>query len=62
MDMPTKKKGQTVARQAATREPQLELTKELLDQLVKGPLTPIEVQDLMLAFGVDPVVSDTTSH
>lgn len=27
-----------------------ELPKELLDQLVKGPMTPTEVQDLMLAF------------
>ncbi|MDN7555998.1 IS256 family transposase [Burkholderia vietnamiensis] len=27
-----------------------ELPKELLDQLVKGPMTPAEVQDLMLAF------------
>ncbi|WP_196799184.1 IS256 family transposase [Burkholderia pseudomultivorans] len=45
-----KKKRQTVARQAAARRPLPELPKELLDQLVKGPMTPAEVQDLMLAF------------
>nr|WP_081052337.1 IS256 family transposase [Burkholderia vietnamiensis] len=45
-----KKKRQTVARQAAARGPLPELPKELLDQLVKGPMTPAEVQDLMLAF------------
>ncbi|HIE1302331.1 TPA: IS256 family transposase, partial [Burkholderia contaminans] len=39
-----------VARQAAARGPLPELPKELLDQLVKGPMTPTEVQDLMLAF------------
>ncbi|WP_423220156.1 IS256 family transposase [Burkholderia multivorans] len=48
--MPMKKKRQTVARQAAARGPLRELPKELLDQLVKGPMTPAEVQDLMLAF------------
>lgn len=50
MDMPMKKKRQTVARQAAARGPLPELPKELLDQLVNGPMTPAEVQDLMLAF------------
>lgn len=50
MDMPMKKKRQTVARQAAASGPLPELPKELLDQLVKGPMTPAEVQDLMLAF------------
>lgn len=50
MDMSMKKKRQTVARQAAARGPLPELPKELLDQLVKGPMTPTEVQDLMLAF------------
>nr|WP_175672659.1 IS256 family transposase [Burkholderia ambifaria] len=45
-----KKKRQTVARQAAARGPLPELPKELLDQLVKGPMSPAEVQDLMLAF------------
>ncbi|WP_374956849.1 IS256 family transposase [Burkholderia cenocepacia] len=48
--MPMKKKRQTIARQAAARGPLPELPKELLDQLVKGPMTPTEVQDLMLAF------------
>ena len=50
MDMPMKKKRQTVARQAAARGPLPVLPKELLDQLVKGPMSPAEVQDLMLAF------------
>ncbi|WP_102596170.1 IS256 family transposase [Burkholderia ubonensis] len=45
-----KKKRRTVASQAAARGPLPELPKELLDQLVKGPMTPAEVQDLMLAF------------
>ncbi len=50
MDMPMKKKRQTVARQAAARGPLPELPKELRGQLVKGPMSPAEVQDLMLAF------------
>ncbi len=50
MDMPMKKKRRTVASQAAARGPLPELPKELLDQLVRGPMTPAEVQDLMLAF------------
>lgn len=45
-----KKKRQTVARQAAARGALPELPKELLDRLVKGPMSPSEVQDLMLAF------------
>ncbi|AGH86095.1 transposase for insertion sequence element ISRM3 (plasmid) [Ralstonia solanacearum] len=49
MDMPMKKK-RTLASQAAARGPLPELPKELLDELVKGPMTPGEVQDLMLAF------------
>ncbi|WP_425102646.1 IS256 family transposase [Burkholderia ambifaria] len=48
--MPMKKKRQTVARQAAARGPLPELPKELLDQLVNGPMSPAELQDLMLAF------------
>ena len=48
MDMPRKKN--TVASQAAARGPLPELPAELLDQLVKGPMTPEQVQDLMLAF------------
>ncbi|WP_415913767.1 IS256 family transposase, partial [Paraburkholderia sp. J63] len=47
--MPMKKK-RTIASQAAARGPLPELPRELLDQLVKGPMTPAEVQDLMLAF------------
>ncbi len=44
------KKKRTVAAQAAARGPLPDLPKELLDELVKGPMTPTEVQDLMLAF------------
>ncbi|MFD1557405.1 IS256 family transposase [Paraburkholderia silviterrae] len=47
--MPMKRR-RTVASQAAARGPLPELPAELLDQLVKGPMTPGEVQDLMLAF------------
>jgi transposase-like protein len=49
MDMPMKKK-RTIAAQAAAGGPLPELPQELLDELVKGPMTPSEVQDLMLAF------------
>ncbi len=49
MDMPMKKK-RTIAAQATARGPLPELPQELLDELVKGPMTPGEVQDLMLAF------------
>lgn len=49
MDMPMKKK-RTVAAQAAARRPLPVLPEEVLDELVKGPMTPDEVQDLMLAF------------
>src|ERR1700754_2703865 len=49
MDMPMKKK-RTVASQAAARGPLPALPEGLLDELVKGPMTPAEVQDLMLAF------------
>ena len=48
MDMPRKK--QTVAAQAAARGPLPELPRELIDHLVKGPMSPEQVQDLMLAF------------
>jgi len=48
MDMPSKRR--TVAAQAATRGPLPEVPGELLDQLVKGPMTPTEVQDLFLSF------------
>ncbi len=50
MDMPPMKKKQTVASKAAARGPLPELPKPLLNQLVKGPMTPAEAQDLMLAF------------
>ncbi|MCP3707680.1 IS256 family transposase, partial [Paraburkholderia sp. CNPSo 3274] len=46
--MPMKKR--TVASQAAARGPLPALPEGLLDELVKGPMTPAEVQDLMLAF------------
>ncbi|CAG9186123.1 hypothetical protein LMG23994_06064 [Cupriavidus pinatubonensis] len=49
MDMPMKKK-RTVASQAAARGPLPALPDGLLDELVKGPMTPGDVQDLMLAF------------
>lgn len=39
-----------MAAQAAARGPLPELPGELLDQLVKGPMTPAEVQDLFLSF------------
>lgn len=49
MDMPMKKK-RTAAAQAAARGPLPEVPAELLDHLVKGPMTPGEVQDLFLSF------------
>jgi len=49
MDMPMKKK-RTAAAQAAARGPPPEVPAELLDHLVKGPMTPSEVQDLFLSF------------
>ena len=48
MDMPTKKR--TATQQAAARGPLPEVPRELVDQLVKGPMTPGEVQDLFLSF------------
>jgi len=48
MDMPSKRR--TIAAQAAARGPLPEVPGELLDQLVKGPMTPAEVQDLFLSF------------
>ena len=44
------KKRRTAAAQAAARGPLPKLPAELFDELVKGPMTPGEVQDLMLAF------------
>lgn len=49
MDMPMKRK-RTATAQAAARGPLPELPAELMDHLVKGPMTPSEVQDLMLPF------------
>ena len=46
--MPRKKN--TAAAQAAARGPLPEVPSELLDHLVKGPMTPSEVQDLFLSF------------
>jgi len=48
MDMPSKRR--TVAAQAAARGPLPEVPAQLLDQLVRGPMTPTEVQDLFLSF------------
>lgn len=48
MDMPTKKR--TVAGQAAARGPLREIPAELIEQLVQGPMSPSEVQDLFLSF------------
>lgn len=49
MDMPMKKR-RTIAAQAAARGPLPKLPSALLDELVKGPMSPSQVQDLMLAF------------
>lgn len=49
MDMPMKKK-RTAAAQTAARGPLPEVPAELLDHQVKGPMTPSEVQDLLLSF------------
>ena len=44
------KKRRTAAAQAAARGPLPEVPADLLDHLVKGPMTPSEVQDLFLSF------------
>ena len=49
MDMPMKKR-RSIAAQAAARGPLPVLPDALMDELVKGPMTPSQVQDLMLAF------------
>lgn len=49
MNMPMKKR-RTAAAQAAARGPLPEVPAELLDHLIKGPMTPGEVQDLFLSF------------
>ena len=48
MDMPTKKR--TVAAQAAQMGPLPEMPAELIEQLVKGPMSASEVQTLFLSF------------
>ena len=48
MDMPTKKR--TVAAQTAARAPLREIPAELIEQLVPGPMSPSEIQDLFLSF------------
>ena len=48
MDMPRKKR--TMAAQAAERGPLPEMPTELIEHLVKGPMSPTEVQDLFLSF------------
>jgi putative transposase len=48
MDMPTKKR--TVAAQAAQTGPLPEMPAELIEQLVKGPMSAAEVQTLFLSF------------
>ncbi len=49
------KKKRTAAAQAAARGPLPEVPAELLDHLVKGPMTPSEVQDLLGSESVNPV-------
>jgi len=48
MDMPSKKR--TLAAQAAERGPLPAIPPELIEQLVQGPMTPSEAQDLFLSF------------
>src|SRR6202012_2966511 len=52
MDMPMEKKPKrrTIASQAAARGGGPALPEGMRDQLVKGPMTPTQVKDLMLAF------------
>jgi transposase-like protein len=47
MDMPSKKR--TLAAQAAERGPLPTIPAELIEQLVQGPMTPSEAQDLFLS-------------
>jgi transposase-like protein len=63
MDMPTKKR--TVAAQAAARAALREMPSELIEQLVQGPMTPNEVQDLFLSFQkavIERAMSAEMSH
>lgn len=51
MDMPMKQKKPPLAAQAAARDARLpKLPRELLDELVKGPMSAAEVEDLVSAF------------
>ena len=51
MDMPMEKpKKRTLASQAAARGPLPALPEGLVDELIKGPMTPGEVQELFLSF------------
>src|SRR5574337_213196 len=51
MDRPMKQKKPSLAAQAAAREVRLpEFPKQLLDELVKGPMSAEEVEDLVSAF------------
>lgn len=49
MDMPMKKR-RTIAAQAAARCPLPEFPSALLNELIKGPMSPSQVQDLIFAF------------
>jgi len=48
MDMPTKRR--TFAAQATQMGPLPDMPAELIEQLVKGPMSPSEVQTLFLSF------------
>jgi putative transposase len=48
MDMPSKRRS--VAAQAAAKGPLPKMPAELIEQLVQGPMSPSEVQDLFLSF------------
>lgn len=52
MDIPVKHKKPSIAAQAAARETRLpKLPEHLLDGLVEGPMSAMEVEDLIDAFG-----------
>ena len=50
VSMQPKRKRNSVAAQVAAQGPLPDVPAELMDQLVKGPMTPSEVKGLMLAF------------
>jgi hypothetical protein len=56
MSMQPKRKRNCVADQAAVQGSLPDLPPELMDQLVKGPMTPTEVKGLMLV--TCPISSD----